>query len=258
MTNPETVDAPKWFTPVTRVASLPQSSDTVVVKTRGAEVQLVKNVLSRDASAEREFRDLLWHSGQALLGRLGLDDGAAEDVLQDCLSQLLHPADPKIRNYRAEGSLRGWLRAFVLRKGQNYRDRKLPKNHVELMTRDGAESEVKDSVDDSQLKSTLKVAFKRSWNSLNPKDREMLELRFLKGLQVNQIADALGVHRMTVSRNLGRVQLELRGALEQQIRVLNPADFDSHQSAMMRMINSHLSLSLGSSSGPDSTSPTLD
>jgi len=71
-----------------------------------------------------------------------------------------------------------------------------------------------DETDRSMHRSELRVLLAPLLSRLRPRDRRILQLRFVQDLTQQEIADHLGITQMQVSRLLSRIMRDLRWALE--------------------------------------------
>jgi RNA polymerase sigma-70 factor (ECF subfamily) len=142
------------------------------------------------------------------------------DLVQDLLQSLLtpKPADSKLHSYRATGSLRSWLRTMAVRgaiKLQKKAARETP-----------TEAEFLDRVSDQRISPELALfktthqaqfatIFTRALAELEPRQRNMLKLKYLDQLTVQEIGRAYGVHHSSVVRALQKTQDVLLARVKQ-------------------------------------------
>ncbi|MHB8872753.1 MAG: sigma-70 family RNA polymerase sigma factor [Myxococcaceae bacterium] len=160
--------------------------------------------LQGDAAALRHF--------DALLGRLegalqGFDQGNAfpGEVLQRLRERLLVGVDgrPKLQEYGGRGALEKWARVAAVRVALSLREAAKP--GTELGSDELPELQAPgDSPEIRLLKERHRpqftAAFRAALEELGPRDRNVLRLAFVDGLNGEQIAHLYGTHRSTVSR----------------------------------------------------------
>ena len=145
------------------------------------------------------LRHLLLREARLITG----SDEDAQDVVQDCIVRVLERAErqPMAANQRA------WLRTMVRHRAIDVLRRKRPRSSVppdELM----AEAEPVSlglSVDSAALQVAL--------DALPGRAREVLELRYLRGLSYSQLATQLGLSESALGTRLHRARALLRAQL---------------------------------------------
>ena len=170
----------------------------------------------------REFFETYWRLIFDTARRAGLDEAAAQDVVQDTIITVAKEM-PGFRYDRAKGSFKGWLLlitkrriADALRKryrgGEGRRaDPDDPAVAAEIAALpDRGEAEL-DAVWESEWQNNLTAAaVARVKRRAKPDQFQMFELYVLKGRPVREVAAALGVSLMQVYLARHRVGALLR------------------------------------------------
>ncbi len=167
----------------------------------------------------------------------------AEDLLQK-LRRKLFSAGSKLSHYRGQGPLVGWTRAVALRLALELSrsagarpDESLPEQ-LPAAEQD-VELEYLYRENRAHFKAALRLAFAR----LGVRERAVLRMHLLEGIQVDRIAALYGVHRATVSRWLvqGREHVleGVREDLAQRLRI-DSAELNS----LLRAVGTQMSVSL--------------
>jgi RNA polymerase sigma-70 factor (ECF subfamily) len=156
-----------------------------------------------------------------------------------------HDGPPRITRYRGQGSLESWLRTMAARllvdlsRRQRERFETLGEGEL-LLSRITSDDGPELAFLKEEYRAVFKAAFARALAGLGDRDRTLLRLRFLDGLQLDEIARATGVHRVTVSKALARARDRLSAAfaddLAESLRGDDPA-------AALALIRSRMSLS---------------
>ncbi len=175
-----------------------------------------------DADAVRVFERRLGPEIDRTLRRLSLSEDQRAELAQHVRVHLLVPSDkgaPRIALYRGWGSLEGWTRTVAARLALNaIRDRKGPRSLERAPDLIGASPEF------AALKASRRRLFMRAlgdaFHSLGHRQRALLRLRYLDGVQANALAGSYDVHESTMSRWLASARAELLAAFEAIARPL--------------------------------------
>jgi RNA polymerase sigma-70 factor (ECF subfamily) len=172
-------------------------------------------------------------------------DGVDRDEVLQRLRQKLFVGGAKIREYSGRGPLAGWLRVAAVREALNLRRELRPGADVE-------EDEPLDlaPANDPELAlarahhgSVLSGALRDAVASLSADDRMLLRMRYLDGLEMEEIGKVLGVHRSSASRALSKarelVLKETRRRVREVVRG-TPSEIES----VLRLAQSDLDVSL--------------
>jgi len=202
-----------------------------------------------DSTAIAEIERCYFSWLHAAMARVaGVDD--SNDLIQ-LLRQKLFAAEPdelpKIGEYAGIGSLGAWLRVTAVRMALNARrGRKREAVHVNaddhldgLATRSSPEMEYLKS----RYRNEFKYAFETAVAALSARDRNLLRLHFIDGLNIDQIGAIYRVHRSTAARWIAQAResifLETQRLLRERLGLDN-AEFDS----LLALVKSQLDLSI--------------
>jgi len=194
---------------------------------------------------ERDYRIVLKRVAQKVSGPRHHEDDLAQIVLEKVLVGT-EKRGPRLAEYAGQGHLRNWLRVTALR---------ICLDTVKV----GAQHKREDAVDDLSAtaiaddfeleflkkahRAQFKEAFARAVGSLDPAQRALLRMSYLRGLSIDDLAALYHTHRATAARRVGRARealltgtrTELAGLLQ-----VEPTEIDS----IMRLINSQLEVSM--------------
>ncbi|MDI1445999.1 sigma-70 family RNA polymerase sigma factor [Polyangium sp. 6x1] len=202
-----------------------------------------------DSTAIAEIERCYFAWLQAAMARVaGATDSG--DLLQ-LLRQKLFAAEPdelpKIGEYAGVGSLGAWLRVTATRMALNARrGRKREGVHVDADDHlDGLAVHASPEMEylKSRYRNEFKYAFESAVAALSARDRNLLRLHFIDGLNIDQIGAIHRVHRSTVARWIAHAResifLETQRLLRERLGLDN-ADFNS----LLALVKSELNLSL--------------
>lgn len=173
-----------------------------------------------------------------------------DEVVQAVRTKLLvaEKGEPKILDYAGRGPLGGWLRVTAVRTALSMARKTNPAAGVPV-TREILLA-VPDFTDDPELahfrdryKTEFKSAFEQAVAALEPRERNLLRLSLVDGLNIDQIGVVFGVHRATAARwiqkSIENVQSGTRERLVERLR-MSEAELES----LMGVLRSSLELSI--------------
>lgn len=187
----------------------------------------------------------------AAVARLKLPPSTVDEVRQLVRQKMLlaGPDTPaRLAAYPGTGPLAGWVRAAALWQALDLqRQRSSPAHSLDdsdlsLAVAPGDDPEL------AYLKTTYRAEFTASFAealaALSPRQRNFLRLKYLDGLNIDQLGALYGVHRSTAARWTVSAQEalleETRRRLTERLR-LTGSQLDS----VLRLISSQLDVSLG-------------
>ena len=138
--------------------------------------------------------------------RVGGNDAAAEDLLQETLLEAVRGA----AGFRAEAALSTWMCAIARRRLARHYERERRDEVARSGLRVVTELDAVTTADDLETRDEVVRALGR----LSPLHRQVLVLKYLDGLPVEQIAGELGRTRVQVQSLLQRARDNLRRELE--------------------------------------------
>jgi RNA polymerase sigma-70 factor (ECF subfamily) len=157
------------------------------------------------------------------ISRIDPSPELAAEVKQLLRQKLLLPAasrEPRIADYAGRGPLVAWVRAALLRTALNFkRDRQRdrcanaqPLFESDLPAYDPEALSIKDS-----YRAAFQNALRRALATLPRRDRSVLRLHLLEGLNLDRIGIVYNVHRATIARWLVQARSALREAVLAQV-----------------------------------------
>ncbi len=179
-------------------------------------------------------RALLEHVGDVLdsaLTRLGLSNDEIADVRMTVVQRLVVDDPPRISRYGGRGPLSQWVAVVAAREAKDRRRTAARRRgllevaHTAIAPEDPELGFLK-----AHYRAQFAEAFRDALGALGPRDRTLLEYRFVDGLTLDELARACGVHRATAARWLARIRGELLEATRSTLQTrfgVNPAELDS-------------------------------
>jgi RNA polymerase sigma-70 factor (ECF subfamily) len=200
-----------------------------------------------DARALAAFESHFASNVTAAFRRVRTRHVVLEDFVQTVRQKLFGPPRPKIEDYGGLGDLRAWVQivatrtALDLARGAKVREEPVAASTFLDLPAPG------DAPDLAYLKrlygQEVAAALEAAARSLSPEARNVLRDHYARGLTIDQIGRAHGVHRATAARRVQRARDELvaqvRAALASQLGV-SEAEIDS----VMRLVESQLDITM--------------
>lgn len=132
-----------------------------------------------------------------------LPTAQAEDLEQNLFAELAVAETSALLGYAGEGPLVGWLVVVATRRGWKVAAREAPRNDDDDTLLDRVADGQKDpalEVFKAQHGETFRSSIKSAFARLSAKERNLLRLHHLDGVQTAELAKVHGVHRATLVR----------------------------------------------------------
>jgi RNA polymerase sigma-70 factor, ECF subfamily len=220
-----------------------------VSRLHGADLYLACACAAGDPRAIRVFDEEVLSTADAALSKLDPSSDFADEVRQRVRQRLLVSEDgqpPRISTFAGRGPLKAWVRVSAVRTALNLRgeDRRMQRASEDRVA--ALAPAVTDPTVDylrEQYRAPFEAAFERACGALEDKDRTVLRLRFVDGLNIDQIGVIYGVHRATVARWIARSRdrllAETRSSLRAELK-LTDSEFES----LVALVRSQLDISI--------------
>jgi RNA polymerase sigma-70 factor (ECF subfamily) len=244
------LDAPRFVAHLARLLPEGQAPEALE-RMHLTDLYLARACVDRLPAALAAFEAQVLPEVDAAVARLKLPPATVDEVRQLVRQKMLLSAGPdtpaKLAAYPGTGPLGGWVRAAALWQALDLqRQRSGP-----AQSDDGDLSMAVAPGDDPELaylKTTYRAEFTASFSqalsALSPRQRNFLRLKYLDGLNIDQLGALYGVHRSTAARWTVSAQeallQETRRLLTERLR-LTGSQLDS----VLRLISSQLDVSLG-------------
>jgi RNA polymerase sigma-70 factor (ECF subfamily) len=187
------------------------------------------------------------------LTRLGTHEDFVEEVTQLLRQRLLLPPDPRIAAYAATGPLLAWVRVVALRLGLGLRRSAPPAPH-ELQAEHLLDEPRADASEFPRYRDALDAAVRRAFANLELRERNLLRLHYLDGLNLDKLGQLYGVHRATAARWLADLRRGMLEEIQEDVRQhlnITPSEFRS----VLLLIQSHLDASVNALLGAIESAP---
>jgi len=183
---------------------------------------------------------------EARILRLGSTADAASDALQATRERLFTGPCPRIGAYNAAGPLAQWIKVVAIRTAIDLHRANPAVQHAESALPASVAAAATDPTS-TLLKQRYKPEFEEALRvqlaALSPRDRSLLRLYLVEGLDTEKIAIIHGVHRTTVTRRIWMVGETLLQGIRRHFRqVLGivPKECDS----LAHLVRSEIGLDL--------------
>jgi RNA polymerase sigma-70 factor (ECF subfamily) len=161
------------------------------------------------APAVEAFARTILREVDAHVARFDRSAAFADEVRQDLAARLLVAAPgarPKLDDYAGSAPLSAWVRIAAIRTALNLMRRKAFSAEI-ADDRAVAEHAAAGNVEVEHIRQRYRLPFEaaigKALGSLSTRDRTLLRLRMVEGMEVEAIATMYGVHRTTVTRWIG-------------------------------------------------------
>jgi RNA polymerase sigma-70 factor (ECF subfamily) len=201
------------------------------------------------APAVESFARTILSEVEAHVASFDRSPAFADEVRQNLAARLLVAAPggrPKIDDYAGSAPLSAWVRVAAIRTALNLRRHKAFSAEI-TDDRAVAEHAASGNLEIEHMRRRYQVPFEaaigKALVGLPTRDRTLLRLRMVEGMEVEAIATMYGVHRTTVTRWIGACRDRL---LDDTRRILRddfgiaPAEIDSLAGLVVSQL--HLSL----------------
>jgi RNA polymerase sigma-70 factor (ECF subfamily) len=212
----------------------------------GADLYLALACGIADPNALRLLEGRFFPAVNEQLSRSGFDETARQDVFQQMMMHLCTGPKPRILTYAGRAALSSWLRVTAMRFALNMHASasngaaRLPDLVDRLLTEDASPER---NLATEKARPLFQAALEEAIRCVSDRDRTLLRLCFLDGLNVDAIGSMYGVHRATAARWIAeirrRVLRHVRSMLADEPG-LHASEFDS----LARLVRSELHLTL--------------
>ena len=228
-----------------RAAELGVQPDDMAV--RSSDLYLAWACAERDPTALSFFERLFLPPVDGYVSRLGLSGSMLDDVRQELRIRLLVGAEPRIGQYSGRGPLAGWVRVAAIRVALNMLERNKAGTHAKDMSALDAIVGDQGTPEISAMRhrhgDAFQAALERSLHGLEPRDKTLLRMHFIDGLNIDANGRIYRVHRATVARWLVAIRRRVLENLRAEVSLNLPATSSEFRS-MLAVMRSDLDLSL--------------
>jgi RNA polymerase sigma-70 factor (ECF subfamily) len=180
------------------------------------------------------------------IGRIDPSATFRDDVLQELRARLLVGRDgkpPKIASYEGRGSLLGWIRVVAVRTALTLKRRAKPPAEDDAIAPEIAPEDPELDHIRAAHAPEFEEAFRAAMASLSVKERNVLRLRYLDGVNIDGIGRMYGTHRATAARWISTACDKLLGETR-RLLVERFGVASSQVDSLMRLLQSEFEMSL--------------
>jgi RNA polymerase sigma-70 factor (ECF subfamily) len=214
--------------------------------TRGADLFLAWACAEHDPAALSHFEKTFLQRVNQYVARLGLPDDVVDDVRQELRIRLLTGTEPRIGAYAGRGALGAWVRVSAIRTALNWTEQNKVRaaSDAEVL---GALVSDRPGPELAALKGryggVFQAALDRSLQVLGPRDKTLLRMHFVDGLNIDTIGTVYRVHRATVARWLVDIRKRVFATLREELSLEIDATSSEFRS-MLTIVKDDLDLSV--------------
>lgn len=215
---------------------------------RRLEVAVVLAALEGDRAAGKAL-EAYFDVIPPTLARMEVSADFIDEVQQTLRQRLLTGDPPKILRYVGRGSLRGLLKVSATREA------------ISRLRKEGRESPADDALLDrtgerdpelqflkERYRALFKSAFEAAVGTLEPRERNLLRLHFLRKVTLEKLATMYDVHRATIVRQLAAIRAkmdkETRASLRAQLELHGGPKGADELDEIMDLVRSRMDVSV--------------
>jgi RNA polymerase sigma-70 factor (ECF subfamily) len=222
--------------------------DAALDEVHGPDLYLACGCLCGLSSAIEAFDHGFLTHVPDFIRRIDRSEAVAQEVQQILRERLLvgtASSPPRIADYAGRGPLMSWLRVVAVRVALE-----LQRSRKPTAPSDEGQAEGLPATDDPEIDylrvrygTEFREAFTESLAALDPRQRTILQLYLVDGLNIERIGQVYQVHRATVARWIAGTRDELYDETRRRLREklhLDAAEFES----IVRLVRSQLDVSV--------------
>ena len=214
----------------------------------GEDLLLAFACAEQDTAALQAFDDqYLSRIGPAILRIDGSSD-FMDEVTQRLRERLLAPPTPRIRGYAATGPLISWVRVSATRVALNLKQHESRHSHRALADCLLQEFDVTPS-ETERYREVLESSVRKVFLQLEARERNLIRLHYIDGLNVDRLGAMYSVHRATAARWIVSARDRIFEDVARDVRAtlkLSPSEFQS----VLGLVRSYVDANLSGLFGP--------
>jgi RNA polymerase sigma-70 factor (ECF subfamily) len=212
---------------------------------RAGDVYLAVACAAQSPVALACFEQAFLRSVTRQLGRIALGPDEEDELKQRLRVKLLVGAEAKIREYRASGPLGAWVRVCALRLALDLAApeslRRDDSQALDELVAPQRANEV--TFDAGRHREAFREALHDALGSLNAREKTILRLHFLEGMNIDALGTLFQVHRATVARWLVTIRTGVLEHVRKRLGLEIGASPSEAQS-LVRLLGSDVHLSI--------------
>jgi RNA polymerase sigma-70 factor (ECF subfamily) len=212
----------------------------------GADIYLACACSQGDAGALRAFEDCFIKTMDAHLIRCGVGKEWLSEVQQKVRLKLFMGERPGIRRYQAQGPLSSFVRVTAVRVAVDVAAaavsvKRVPDEEIlNLLVSMDASPEV--ATAKTLYRDRFRAAIEQALGALSKREKTILRLHFVDGLNIDSIGAIYRVHRATAARWLVAIRARVVGELRKCLQ-FHLGDTPSELRSLVRLLREDIDLS---------------
>jgi RNA polymerase sigma-70 factor (ECF subfamily) len=212
----------------------------------GADLYLACACAARDAAALRVFEENFIKTMDAHLVRAGVAPDWLSEVQQKVRLKLFVGNQPGIRCYRAQGALSSFVRVTAVRVAVDVAasaaaiKRRPDEEILNVLVSMDASPEVDTAK--ALYRDKFRAAIEETLTSLSKREKTIMRLHFVDGLNIESIGSLYRVHRATVARWLVAIRRRVLDELRKRL-ALHLGGTPSELRSLVRLLREDIDLS---------------
>jgi RNA polymerase sigma-70 factor (ECF subfamily) len=216
------------------------------VAARGGDLFLATACADQLPAALAHFERSLLVPVPRQLGRVVLTPHEEDELRQQLRVKLLVGPTPKILEYRGSGPLGAWVRVCALRLALDLKmapevARRGDGQALDALVSGGGGGET--MLDAEQHREAFREALQESLAMLTTREKTLLRLHFLDGMNIDALGIVFHVHRATVARWLVSIRSRVLDHVRQRLS-LDLGASSSEAQSLVRLLRSEVQVSI--------------
>jgi RNA polymerase sigma-70 factor (ECF subfamily) len=219
--------------------------DPEQIASRGSDLFLAAACAAQEPVAVELFERTYLSQVPRLIGRVALNAQQEDELRQQLRIRLLVGPAPKIAEYRGSGPLGAWVRVCALRLALDLKMADAGKRNdaqaldALVVGTPGGEVEL----DAQRHRAVFQSSLQESLTTLSTREKTLLRLHFLDGMNIDELGVVFRVHRATVARWLVAVRTRVLDKVREKLS-LELGSSSSEAQSLVRLLRSEVQVSI--------------
>jgi RNA polymerase sigma-70 factor (ECF subfamily) len=219
--------------------------DAEQISSRGSDLFLAAACAAQDPVALELFERTYLAQVPRLIGRVALSAHQEDELRQQLRIRLLVGPTPKIAEYRGSGPLGAWVRVCALRLALDLKmadgGKRNDAQALDALVVGAPGGEVE--IDAARHRVAFQSALQESLATLTTREKTLLRLHFLDGMNIDELGVVFRVHRATVARWLVAVRTRVLENVREKLSLdLGASLSEAH--SLVRLLRSEVQVSI--------------
>jgi RNA polymerase sigma-70 factor (ECF subfamily) len=224
---------------------------------RGADLYLAAACAAHLPAAVSLFERTILAPVPRQLGRVALSSHEEDELRQQLRVKLLVGPAPKILEYKGSGPLGAWVRVCALRMALDLKTSPDVTKRGDGQALDalvGGATVGETILDAEHHREAFREALQESLATLTAREKTLLRLHFLDGMNIDELGAVFQVHRATVARWLVSIRTNVLDHVRQRLS-LDLGASSSEAQSLVRLLRSEVQVSIMRLLGGDAPVP---